>query len=72
MFSLSKQSLKFLKMEVFKLRNSRLNILKLEFCRQMSKAVASSLLLKSRFSESLEMRKVEEGKKTFWFFIVNL
>lgn len=50
-------------MEVFKLRNVRVNILKLQFCRQMSKAVGS-LLLKSKLSESLEMRRVEEGKKT--------
>lgn len=34
----------------------------------MSKTVDGSLLLKSRFSESPEMRKVEEEKKTVWVF----
>lgn len=67
-FSLRKQSPEFLKIEVFKLRNVRVNILKLQFSRQMSKTIDDFLLLKSRSSECPEMRKVEEGKKTVWVF----
>lgn len=67
-FSLGEHSPKFLKIEVFKLRNVRINILKIYFCREMSKTIDGSLLLKSRFSESPEMRKVEEEKKTVWVF----
>lgn len=64
-----KQS-KFWKVEVLKLTSVRVNVLKSVFCRQMSKAVGSSLLLQSGFSESLIRNEREKRvRKDFFLYI---
>lgn len=66
---------KFWKVEVLKLTSVRVNVLKSVFCRQMSKAVGSSLLLQAGFSESLIRNEREKRVRKdffFFFYIVSL